>query len=382
MTTTEVAPDTTPVDTPAVETPAPELSADEAAMAAMDEGVAEATPEPAESASPAPEAKTEAETPAAEPVPGTPEAAAADAAKTTAEAAKPEPDADTEAEIAAMEKAAGKPMAEGSKNRFREMAGEVKTLAPIKAELEKAGVTDIAAFAQQVPVLLQRAKDYGELIGMVQETKATPEQYGYTLDYLRDANAAIAGDMAAAQRAFDKATGEVAAWAQLLGKEVPGVHDPLKAHADLLADVEKGDITRDRALEIAQQRTALAINQTTHQHETQAHQHETDVANGTAALNQLGATLATADPDFARKQPFLLPTLRVITQTMPPNQWVVAAQQAYSQIPAMPAPAPTPTPPKVVPVGPVRPGSHRPTLVATSDDPLEAMNQGIAAANG
>lgn len=371
-TTTEVAPDATPTDTSATDT-APEMTADEAALAAMDEGVAEATPEPAEPEAPAPEA----ETPAAEPVPGTPEAAAADAAKATADAAKPESDAEAEAEISTLglkEKAAA---------RFRDLTGEVKTLAPIKAELEKAGITDVAAFAQQVPVLLQRAKDYGDLIGMVQETKATPEQYGYTLDYLKDANAAIGGDMAAAQRAFDKASGEVAAWAQLLGREVPGVHDPLQAHVDLQQEMDRGELTRERALEIAQQRTALAINQTTRQHDTQAHQHETEVANGTQALNQLGATLATADPDFARKQPFLLPTLRVITQTMPPAQWVAAAQQAYAQIPAMPAPvAPVVVPPKVVPVGPVRSGSHRPVLTAVTDDPMEAMNQGIAAAGG
>lgn len=344
-----------PVETP--EVAEPETSVEDQALAAMDDGI-DAASDPVREPIAEPEAPAE---PVIEPIPGT-------------EAAKPEvpePDKETETEI----KTLG--LKTKAAERFRSLTGEVKSFAPIKAELEKAGITDATAFVEQLPRMVQQSKDYVDLIGMVQDTKATPEQYGYTLDYLKDANAAIGGDLAAAQRAFDKASGEVAAWAQLLGKEVPGVYDPLSTHTDLQQEVAAGDITRDRALELARQRTELAVNQTTRQHQNDATQHDTEVRNGTQALNQLGATLAGADPDYARKQPFLMPTLRVITQTMPPSQWVAATQQAYAQIPAMPvaAVAPKPTP------GPVRPGPVGRNLHQITNDPLEAMNAGIAAFN-
>lgn len=367
--TADVTPDTAPTDVPETDaspdaTETPELSVEEQALAAMDEGIAVETPETVETVETTDEA----------PLPGTPEALAAETAVADAAKDAPEPDKETETEITSLG------LKEKAAERFRGMAGDIKAFAPLKAELEKAGIKDAAEFAAQMPVLVQRSNDYAELIGMVQETGATPDQYGYTLEYLKDATAAIGGDLAAAQRAFDKASAEQKAWATLLGREVPGVHDPLGSHADLQTDVESGDITRARAMEIAQQRTTLAVNQTTRQRQTEMQQHDTDVSNGTAGLNQLGATLSASDPDYARKQPFLLPTLRVITQTMPPSQWVAAAQNAYAQIPAMPAPVAA-APAKTVPVGPVRAGSHRPSLTVTTDDPMEAMNQGIAAAS-
>lgn len=351
------------VDPPEVpETPAaPEPSTEEAMLSAMDEGVAEATPEP------------ETPEPEAAPIPGTPEAAAkeaadAEAAKLAAE--KPAPDEATEAEIKTLGLKEGK-----SSERFREMAGEIKTLAPIREALTKAGITDMA----QIPVIVQRATDYAELIGMVQETKATPEQYGMALDYLKTVNAAMGGDRKAAEQAYAVMQGEMTELAKILGKEVPGVYDPFAAHPDIQAQVANG-LPREAAMEIVQLRHARALDDTRRQQEDGRHSQQEAAQHGVEALNQLGNTLQTNDPDYQRKLPFLLPTLKIIKQTLPPAQWVAATQDAYLQIPAMPAPVVAP-PPKPTP-GPVRGGTLRPAVHTTTDDPMAALELGIAAANG
>ncbi|WP_206002637.1 hypothetical protein, partial [Pseudomonas viridiflava] len=78
--------------------------------------------------------------------------------------------------------------------------------------------------------------------------------YGAALDYLGLIGKAQRGDMAAAGQAYDVMAKELSVLAQMLGKEVPGVHDSLAAHADLLAEVQAGDLPRARALEIASTR--------------------------------------------------------------------------------------------------------------------------------
>jgi hypothetical protein len=356
--------------------PAPaEPKGDEAALAAMDEGIAEAS-ESAPAAATPPAAKKPDDAPPAT-------TAAADAAAATkptdaaaaAEKPKPtEPDAEVEAEIKALR------LKEKGAERFRAMAGEIKAFAPIKAALEKAGIKDAATFEQAMPQLVQRSKDFEDMVGMVTETGATPEMYSGMLDYMKDAVAGVNGDPEAAQRAYDRTLKELAAWGQLIGKEVPGVVDPLEGHADLKAGVENGDLSREYALELARQRNTGTMARGRIARHEQAAAQETAQAQGKQALNQLEAQLKASDPDYARKREFLLPAVRAIVAKYPPDQWAAAARQAYAEIPALPpvaaaAPAPArPTP------GPVR-GGARMSVAAIPKDPMEALEMGIAQAS-
>ena len=359
---------------PAAEPAAPELSPEQEALAAMDEALApadDAAP-PAAAAEPAKPAEPAAPAaPTDTPIPGTPEAAAAELA--AAEAAKSAPDETTEAEIKALGLKEGK-----SSERFREMAGEIKAMAPIKEALEKAGVKDVT----QLPQLVQHAADYKELIGMVQDTGATPQQYGMTLDYLKVINAANGGDRAAAERAYEMVSGELAALAKLIGKEVPGLHDPLVEHPDLQQQINMGEISRGAALELASLRQAQALDSGRRQIETQRHDAQTEQQRGIEGLNALGAELS-ADPQYAQKAPVLVAALRAMQETTPPAKWVETARRIYAGIPAMATPAPVATPPPAKPApGPVRGNNVRPAMMPVTDDPFEAMEQGIAAANG
>lgn len=358
-------------DAPSVD----EMDVESQALAALDEGLAVE----------APAAGAEPEAPVDDPIPGTPEAAAAEAAKAAkpdadnkpaGEPDKPEPDKATEDEITALG------LKEKSAARFRELAGEVKTLAPIKDAIEKAGIKDVA----ELPQIVQDATAGREIFAQIQETGANPEQYGMALDYLSTVTRAMRGDMKAAEQAYAVMSGELTVLAKLLGKDVPGIVDPLADHADLRQQVENGDLPRESALEIVRLRQEGALREAHQRSETErqtsdaAQQHA--VKQAVAELDTLGQELAKIDPHYAVKAPVLIAQLQALKDVLPPAQWTAKARALYAAIPnppAAPTPAPAPTRPSP---GPVRGVGMRPAITPVTDDPFEALEQGIAEANG
>lgn len=267
----------------------------------------------------------------------------------------PEPDADTEAEIASLG------LKEKSAARFREMASEIKQLAPIREQLKAAGVEDFA----ELPRVVERAKAADDLIGMVQDTGATPDQYGMSLDYLKLANAASRGDTKAAEQALELVMAEAATWAKALGRELPGVHDPLAGHDDLAEAVEQGDMDRKHALELAAARERA---QTIQQHQQQTSQQQQVEAAQQQARQQLVQwdQQMAQDPAYQAKRPMLDAMVRNIRATLPPDQWLAATQQAFASIPDVPTPAPRAPAPS-----PVRPGGPRGGLAPKKFESVE-----------
>lgn len=366
----QVQPNTPEVESsPAADTPTPEATepkGDDAALAALDKGIEEVSPE----AAPAEPVAEAAATPAATPSDGKPAEPAQAAAE---QPAKPEPDAAVEAEIKSLR------LKEKGAERFRTMAGEIKAFDPIKKALEKAGIKDAATFEQAMPQLIQRSQDFEDLVGMVSETGATPDMYSSMLDYMKDAVAGANGDPEAAQRAYERTLKELAVWSKLVGKEVPGVVDPLEGHDDLKTDIENGELSRARALEIVQQRNASTLYRGRIARDEQNGAQQRAQEAGRNALNSLEAQLQAADPDYARKREFFLPIVRRIAAKYPADQWAAEAQAAYMEIPALPAVAAS-TPKRPTP-GPVHSGA-RMNVAAVPKDPMEALEMGIAAANG
>ena len=268
---------------------------------------------------------------------------------------KAQPDADTEAEIASLG------LKEKSAARFREMASEIKQLAPIRDQLKAAGVEDFA----ELPRVVQRAKDADDLVAMIGDTGATPDQYGQTLDYLKVANAAASGDPKAAEQALEMIMAEAAVWAKALGREIPGVHDPLAGHDDLAAAVEQGDMDRKHAVELA---AARERSQTMQQHRQQATQQQQGEAVQQQARQQLVQwdQQMAQDPAYQAKRPMLDAMVRNIRATLPPDQWLAATQQAFASIPDVPTPAPRAPAPS-----PVRPGGPRGGLAPKKFESVE-----------
>ena len=283
--------------------------------------------------------------------------------------AKPEPNAEDLAEA----KSLG--LKDKANERFVAMAGEIRSLAPLKAALDQAGITDAA----DLPKMVERAKAADDMIAMVMETGATSEQYGMSLDYLALVNKGLAGDRAAAEKAFDLISDEYLSLAKALGREVPGLHDPVAEFPDLASEIESGDLTRARALEIARQRqNDRALQQRAEQQRQQqqgAQQQGQRVEAGRIALGTWDRQMQTADPHYLAKRGALHEAVYEIRTKLPPEQWIEATKQAYAAIPdPKPAPDPKPRPSAMRPTGASR------TLTPQSfDDPMEAMEAAILA---
>lgn len=379
--TPAAAPDTTPTD----------QAAD--VMAALDAGIAAADAEaapvadavpadaapaagadtpPADDPNPAPPADGQ---PPAQPQEGAPPA---DDQPAAAAAEQPQPDADTEAEITALG------LKEKSAERFRGMAAEIKELAPLREAMKAAGIEDVA----KLPDVVKRAEAGDFLFEEISKTGTSPEQYGMALDYLGLIGKAQQGDMVAAEKAYTTMTGELAALAKLLGKEVPGVHDPLANHQDLRAEVEAGDLPRARAVEIAGQRDRAAYTGNVERQRTESQQAaEQAEQRGIQWLQQFDAEMAQEDPSYAAKRPQLNEAVRQIREQYHPSEWAQRTALAYARIQA-PAAAPAAVAAPAAPVqprpGPVRPSGPRPAMDPTTfASPMDALEYGIQqATNG
>lgn len=360
--TPAAAPDTTPTDQPAD------------VMAALDAGIAAADAETAPAAEPA-----QVETPpadAATPPADDPNAVPpADDQPPAAAEGEQQPDADTEAEIASLG------LKEKSAERFRGMAAEIKELAPLRKAMKAAGIEDVAS----LPDLVQRSKVGEDMVQMVVETGASAEQYGMALDYLGLIGKAQQGDLVAAEKAYEVMGKEYAALAKMLGKEAPGIHDPLAGHADLQAKVASGDLPRDSALEIAGQRDRTAYTGSVERQRVESQQAaEQAEQRGIDWLKRFDAEMAQEDPSYAAKRPQLNDAVRQIREQYHPSEWAQRTALAYARIqapvaaaaPAAPAAPAQPRP------GPMRPSGPRPAMDPTTfASPMDALEYGIQQAN-
>lgn len=333
-------------------------------IAAMDEGIKQAD-------------ELEVETPEPEPEVAAPEVESVEAENEPA-AGGEQQEADTPNEVDAELDSLGVKSAK-SRERFHELTNQVKEAAPLLEAIKTAGIE-----LSELPEALARANQHVEWVKHVVDTGASPEQYGTMLEYLADVGAAGKGDMAAAERMFEKVMGEAKALASMLGKPIEGVFDPLDAHEDLRELVDDMSLSREKALQIAQDRQtaqALKAAQAAQGEQAQAQNSEALAKQaedqGIDSLIKIDEYLRAQDPDYERKRPMLNAMVANIRATLPVNQWAQATQEAYATIPAMPAPKPA--------VGrvPVRGGGvHGRMQPAQFEDPLAALDAGIDAAMG
>lgn len=270
-----------------------------------------------------------------------------------------------------------------TRERFDKLRAGYDTLhaevAPLREALAKAGVKDAAA---ELPAIIERAQIGADMLKMVSDTGATPEQYGMTLDYLHTVNAASRGDAASAEQWGKFLQSEVAAYTKVTGRTLDAGPDPLAQFPDLQDAVEAGDMTQKYALEVAATRAQTAVRRHADDETARTTQAQQEQAQGVTWLQQYDAKMVAADPSYAAKRPMLSALVTNIRATLPPAQWPQAVERAYASIPAMAAPAPAPVAPAKPPPGPVRPSGPRPTMVPQFDDPMAALDAGINAAIG
>lgn len=213
-----------------------------------------------------------------------------------------------------------------------------------------------------------------ELLGMITETKSTPEQYGQALTYLTLVNS---GDPVKMDQALTFMQQEVAALAKMLGKPVAGV-DMLESFPDLKQQVADNLMLQEHAEEIAAARTSRQIATNQSQQRTVATQTEAAqtkaIADGKAALNAIGLQQSKTDKDFGRKREILVSVLKPTFDRLHPSQWASAWEQAYKKLvlPAAPATG------KVVAVQPLRGKNPSGGATPAPKSLLDAVSAGIA----
>lgn len=189
-------------------------------------------------------------------------------------------------------------------------------------------------------------QNFDFMVNGIQQTGATPQQYGETLSWLALFNSQ---DPKQQEKALELVETVAERLATLLGRERV-VGDPLGAHADLKDAVAKGQITAQYAKEIARTRNGQAfrseINTTATQEQQRQSQAAEEERQGRAALTELEATLQATDPDYARKKAILVPALKPIMVTVPWSQKKDKFLAAYKavQLPAAPKPKVNGTP--------------------------------------
>ena len=239
-------------------------------------------------------------------------------------------------------------LAEKTQERIRSLADRVK--------VAEAGVTE-------------RSSDLDEMIGMVQDTGASGEQYGQMLNFMKLFNS---NDVAQQRQAFQVMQSTLNDLAVKLGEPVAGV-DLLVGHEDLQRELEAGTISAERANEVAvsRGREKAAAARTVSDNAQATSQAEIDAAivTGRTELAAFEQTKITTDPQWAAKKAILVPALRSMMRQINPTQWKTTFEQAYNELnlPAVTAPVVPVTPKTPTPLRPKTPageGAKQPSTMA------------------
>jgi hypothetical protein len=173
-----------------------------------------------------------------------------------------------------------------------------------------------------------------ELFSMIEATGADAPLFARHMDVLA---LMCSQDPAEQQKAVTLLRAAADKLGQELG-ETPTGKDPLEGHADLLEEVEAGEITRKHAEELAKHRNAAAALE---RRRTETNTRQTELSAAEQArervkteLNNLSAELRKKDGDavYARKHKILVPMIKRLNSTLPPDKIVAAVREAYASI--------------------------------------------------
>jgi hypothetical protein len=208
---------------------------------------------------------------------------------------------------------------------------------------------------------------------IIQESRATPEEFSQAMDYMRMVKT---GNLEQALQVLDMQRQQIAL---ALGKPLPA-SDPLADFPDLRQAVENYQVDEAHAIKLARARVQEQAQQRSYQQaqQTQQQQQTAQVARSGAIqqIDQLGANWAKTDPDFAAKEDIILKQLPEIAAKFPPNMWAQQVTILYNALSAMPRPvAPRQNP------APLR-SSGQSAGARQPSNMLEALQAGLGYSNG
>lgn len=175
----------------------------------------------------------------------------------------------------------------------------------------------------------------------IAETGAQPETFARHVEVLRLMNSDDPAEQRAALKALRGAADRLA---KDLGETEPGKE--LEGHQDLVDEVEAGDITKARAVEIATARNAKKAEETRAarvKQETDGQAAEKQaIEAATATLNEWETAQAKVDPLYYRKRAAIENAAKALIPTITPDKWLAAYKRLYASVDATKLPAVTP----------------------------------------
>jgi len=201
--------------------------------------------------------------------------------------------------------------------------------------------------------LAEQVERSQQWVDTIKSTGTNPEQFSLLMDWARSVNSGTKEGLESGYVMLRETLQEMA---KLLGKEAPGF-DPLEQHPDLKEELDSGSISRQRALELAEARSAKNIVSAVEQDRRQQADYQQKRDGAMIGLREIGNRIRTNDPFYAGKTKLL----EVITETVlrseqNPEKWPTLIEAAYYKLP-------NPTPPVASPIiaavpTPIRPGTN------------------------
>lgn len=215
---------------------------------------------------------------------------------------------------------------------------------PIPEELKgrtRERITSLVGIVKEKDALIEQQH---QVFKTIQDTGATPEEFGAMIAYMRWTHT---DDPAQLTQAREMLQRELRAVSLKLGQPTAGV-DFLADHPELMQEVNNGQITLERAQELAIQRTrakqATDAAAARNSEATTTQAAATERNGAIEELNALGAELKKTDPHYAHKYAQLKPLLESLGM-LPPKQWKQAFMKAYKNVEAPAATVTTPAVP-------------------------------------
>jgi hypothetical protein len=259
---------------------------------------------------------------------------------------------------------------------------------PVEAEIKAFGLKDAAARRfrelsarakpEETAALQDKAGRFDNWVKVLSDTKSTNQQLSNALGYLGAINSREPSRMNAA---FDSMLAELQWLGGQIGREVPGFVDPIEGHRDLADALEKGQITREYALQIARGRAGDArrsdLQKQQQAEQQQMEQIRRDAQNALDTdVKRVNDKYAAFDPHFEAKvtNKRFVSMVQWIRDNVPIPNWGNAVDQAYQMMedPKVEERKPAPGPMPLRPTG--ASGGDR---ARKFKNPLEAFRAGV-----
>lgn len=245
---------------------------------------------------------------------------------------------------------------------------------PIPEGTNERTASRIQSLISDVKELSQTRDTFNEFQTAIEQSGASPEQYAASLGVLQAYNVGTPEQKRAAMQVLETMRRDLA---MELGEadEYANVND----HPDLVAEIEAGSLSEERAREIAATRETKKYRDTVSKQQSEAQQQKQQtqqmVDNGKAELNSLGQELL-ADPAYKALYPQFTAILQSTLRRVHPTEWRATAEDTWRQLkaanPNITAPQPKPKP-KQQPLR-VKSGSSSGSKVAGAKSALDALD--------